>query len=57
LNNGSIEYNFAFPYVIPEKNCVGASAIGASNNNAVSAFFNIVLVKGSAAGAPGTPWI
>lgn len=57
LNNGSIEYNFAFPYVIPEKNCVGASAIGASNNNAVSAFFNIVLVKGTNASAPGVPWI
>jgi hypothetical protein len=45
LNNGSIEYNFVYPYIIPEKNCVGASAIGSSNNNSVSAFFNIVLVK------------
>lgn len=45
LNNGSIEYNFVYPYTIPEKNCVGASAIGSSNNNSVSAFFNIVLVK------------
>jgi hypothetical protein len=44
-NNGSIEYNFVYPYTIPEKNCVGASAIGSSNNNSVSAFFNIVLVK------------
>lgn len=57
LNNGSIEYNFAFPYVIPERNCIGASAIGASNNNAVSAFFNIVLVKGTNAAGPGVPWI
>jgi hypothetical protein len=47
LNNGSVQYNFTFPYVIAEKNCVGASAIGASNNNAVSAFFNIVLIKNS----------
>lgn len=45
LNNGSVQYDFAFPYVIPEKNCVGTSAIGLSNNNAVSSFFNIVLVK------------
>lgn len=45
LNNGSVQYDFAFPYVIPEKNCVGTSAIGISNNNAVSSFFNIVLVK------------
>jgi len=47
LNNGSVQYNFTFPYIIAEKNCIGASAIGASNNNAVSAFFNIVLIKNS----------
>lgn len=57
MNNGSIHYDFAYPYVIPEKNCVGATAIGASNNNSVSAFFNIVLVSGPAASAPGVPWI
>lgn len=45
VNNGTAEYVFDPPYVIPEKNCVGASAIGASNNNAVSAFFNIILIK------------
>lgn len=45
LNNGSIQYDFETPYVIPEKNCVGASAVGASANNSVSAYFNIVLVK------------
>lgn len=45
LNNGSVQYEFDPPYVIPEKNCVGASAIGASNNNSVSSFFNIVLIK------------
>jgi hypothetical protein len=45
LNNGSIPYDFDPPYVIPEKNCVGATAIGASANNSVSSFFNIVLIK------------
>lgn len=45
LNNGSVEYDFDPPYVIPEKNCVGASAIGAANNNSASSFFNIVLIK------------
>ena len=45
LNNGAIQYPFDPPYIIPEKNCVGASAIGASNNNIVSSFFNIVLIK------------
>lgn len=57
LNNGSVQYDFAYPYTIPEKNCVGATAIGASNNNSVSAYFNIVLVAGPNASAPGTPWI
>lgn len=45
LNNGSIQYDFANPYVVPEKNCIGASAIGAANNNLVSAFLNILLVQ------------
>lgn len=45
LNNGSVAYNFAFPYIIPEKNCVGASAVGSASNNSVSAFFNIVLIE------------
>lgn len=45
LNNGSVNYNFEMPYIIPEKNCIGASAVGASANNSVSAYFNIVLIK------------
>lgn len=47
LNNGSVEYDFDPPYRIPEKNCVGATAIGTANNNFASSFFNIVLVKNS----------
>jgi hypothetical protein len=45
LNNGSIQYDFAYPVAITEKNCFGATAIGAANNNSVSAFFNFVLIK------------
>ena len=45
LNNGAVQYDFTFPYIIPEKNCVGASAIGQAVNNSVSAFFNVVLIK------------
>jgi hypothetical protein len=45
INNGSVQYDFGPPYVIPEKNCIGATAVGAANNNAVSAFFNIILIK------------
>jgi hypothetical protein len=47
LNNGSVSYNFDPPYIIPEKNCVGATAIGSAANNSASAFFNIVLIKNS----------
>jgi len=45
LNNGFANYNFQFPIVVPEKNCIGATAIGAAANNSVSAYFNIVLIK------------
>lgn len=45
LNNGSVQYDFDPAYAIPEKNCIGATAIGAAANNAVSAFFNIVLIQ------------
>ena len=47
LNNGSVQYDFTYPLRIPEKNCVGATAIGAATNNSVSAFFNIVLIANS----------
>jgi hypothetical protein len=45
LNNGSVQYDFSPPYTIPEKNCVGASAIGSATNNSASSFFNIILIK------------
>lgn len=45
LNNGSVQYDFDPAYAIPEKNCVGATAIGSSANNSVSSFFNIILIK------------
>lgn len=45
VNNGPADYLFEIPYVIPEKNCVGATAIGAAANNSVSAYFNILLIK------------
>lgn len=45
VNNSAAVYMFDPPYAIPEKNCVGATAIGAVNNNAVSSYFNIVLIK------------
>lgn len=45
VNNGTSEYIFDPPYVIPEKNCVGATGIGSANNNSVSSYFNIILIK------------
>ena len=45
INNGSVQYDFANPYVVPEKNCIGVTAIGAENNNLISAFFSILLVQ------------
>jgi cephalosporin-C deacetylase-like acetyl esterase len=45
LNNGSIQYDFAYPIAITEKSCFGATAVGSANNNSVSAFFNFVLIK------------
>lgn len=45
LNNGAVQYDFTFPYVIPEKTIVSASAVGSAANNKVSAFLNIVLIK------------
>lgn len=47
LNNGSVQYDFSPPYMIPEKNCIGASAIGSATNNSASSFFNIILIKNS----------
>jgi hypothetical protein len=47
VNNNAAVFDFVQPYTIPEKNCVGASAIGAANNNAVSSYFNIILIKNS----------
>lgn len=48
INNGSVDYDFKYPLPIPEKHCVGATAIGASNNNLVSAMFIILLIKNDA---------
>ena len=45
VNNSSAVFMFDPPFVVPEKNCVGASAIGAAANNEVSSYFNIILIK------------
>jgi hypothetical protein len=45
VNNSAAVFMFEMPYAVPEKNCIGATAIGAAANNAVSSFFNLVLIK------------
>ena len=45
VNNSAAVFMFEMPYAVPEKNCIGAAAIGAAANNAVSSFFNLVLIK------------
>jgi len=47
VNNSTADYLFEMPLQIPEKNCVGSTAIGSASNNAVSSYFNIVLIKNS----------
>ena len=57
VNNSSIEYPFEFPIAIPEKSDIEATATGQSANNQASILFVLLLVKGAAAAAPGTPRI
>ena len=45
VNNGAAVFPFDPPFVIAEKTCVGSSAVGSSANNAVSSYFNIILIK------------
>jgi hypothetical protein len=45
VNNSAAVFMFQLPYAIPEKNCVGATAIGSAANNAVSSYFNMILIK------------
>lgn len=56
LNNGVANYVFEYPVVVPEKTTIEATAIGSSSNNACSSMFILLLVKGAAVSAPGTPW-
>ena len=50
VNNGVADYLFEIPYVIPEKHCIGATAIGSAASNMVSSYFNILLIKNNGQG-------
>jgi hypothetical protein len=51
VNNGSADYAFEYPLVVPEKITIEAQAVGAAANNACSSMFIILLIKNDA----GTP--
>jgi len=44
VNNGSADYAFEYPIVVPEKTTIEAQAIGAAANNACSSMFILVLI-------------
>lgn len=48
VNNGSADYAFEYPLVIPEKTTIEAQAVGSAANNACSSMFIILLVKNDA---------
>lgn len=45
LVDGTAEYNFTYPVKILEGECVTATAKGTGNNNDVSSYFQIVLIR------------
>ena len=45
VNNSAAVFPFDPAFSIAEKTCVGATAVGAAANNAVSSYFNIILIK------------
>lgn len=45
LGRGSVEYPFTYPVKILAGECVTATAKGSGNNNDVSSYFQIVLIK------------
>jgi hypothetical protein len=45
LNQGSVDYDFSYPVKILEGECITATAKGSGNNNDVSSYFQIVLIK------------
>lgn len=49
LNNGTATYDFFIPISFPEKTDIEAAAVGSAANNAVSSYFNIILIKNDAA--------
>jgi len=45
VNNGVADYTFEYPFRVPEKTTIEATAQGSSNNNEASAMFILLLVS------------
>lgn len=45
VSNGAASFNFEYPITIMERECVTATATPKGNNEAVSSYFQIVLIK------------
>lgn len=45
LSEGTVGYDFSYPVKILEGECITATAKGSGNNNDVSSYFQIVLIK------------
>lgn len=45
INNGTADYAFEYPVVVPEKTTIEAQAFGSSSNNACSSMFIVLLIK------------
>lgn len=45
LSNGNVDFNFEYPLTIMARECVSATAVPKGNNEAVSSYFQIVLIK------------
>lgn len=45
VNNGTADFSFEYPLMIPEKTTLEASAQGSANNNEATAMFVLVLIK------------
>jgi len=45
VSGGMVDFNFEYPIAIPEGACVSATAAGTANNESVSSYFQILLIK------------
>lgn len=47
LYSGAVSYDFAYPIAIPAGSCISATALTTKNNELISCYFQLLLVKGT----------